>query len=620
MKWLRRDAHRGVIRSGRATRHDRRGRGATTSRFPSWRARLLLLTFLAGFTVLIGRAVYLQGVNEAWLQARGDKRFIHTELIQANRGQVLDRHGALLAGSVPTRSIWLLPSVHRERDEANKAAERGNARALRRFDDRIVAVANALGIAPHELNKRISEASLRRVLLERHMPLARAEAVRKLRVNWVEEEFSYLRHYTAGEVAAHVVGFTDSNQKEGLAGVERSCDRDLQSSIGTRRVMYDRARRVLDEPQAVESAIDGRDITLAIDSRLQMIAHHALKQAMTQHRAVGGGVMVVDVQTGEILALANAPTFDPNQRADLKDGDDRLRNQAVSSLFEPGSTIKPLVIAAALERGRLKSNMVLDTYNGRLTVGHKTFTDSSPMASMSVTEIVQKSSNVGSIRIAMEFIERDAFASFLRDVGFGSLTRTGMPGESLGGRLRPVANWKPIDRATMAFGHSVSVNMVQLARAYTPLARNGDIIPLTIIKQDSAPEGQQVMSPQTARQVREMLEQVVSPQGTAPRAQLRGYRAGGKTGTARKLEDGRYTTNKHVASFVGFAPISAPRLIVVVLIDEPRAGQFYGGVVAAPIFADIMSQSLRILNVATDKPLAPIQLPPADEEVREVTG
>jgi len=397
--------------------------------------------------------------------------------------------------------------------------------------------------------------------------------------------------------------------------VELAFQSHLAGKPGTRRVIKDRLGHIVEDVESIRSAQDGRDLALSIDGKLQSLAFGALKAAVEQHRAKAGALVAVDVRSGEVLALVNVPSFNPNNRARLTGA--QLRNRVITDMFEPGSTLKPFTVALALETGRVTPSTSVPTAPGRLTLANHTIRDVHPAAVLTVAQIIQKSSNVGSAKIALA-MPREAMWELYKRVGFGEAPQLGFPGAAAG-KLRPYRQWRPIEQATMAYGHGISVSLVQLARAYTVFARDGELVPLTLVKSPAEVSGDKVLSAETARALRAMLELAVQPGGTGPRARIMGWRVGGKTGTAHKLENGGYAADKYLSSFVGFAPASAPRLVVAVMIDEPAAGQHYGGAVAAPVFAQVMQGALRMLNVPHDAPLEPVGLPGEGEEAKEST-
>ncbi len=399
-----------------------------------------------------------------------------------------------------------------------------------------------------------------------------------------------------------MVGFT-GDRDAGQEGIELAQQAWLGGSAGSRRVIIDRRGDVVEDVAAVRAPQAGRDLALAIDSRLQFLAFRELKAAVEQHKAKAGGLVVLDVATGEVLALANLPAYNPNRRD--KVDRERMRNRAFTDIFEPGSTLKPFAIAAALDAGIVKPTTVVQT-GSSLTIGSATIHDAHPHGPLTVEEVLQKSSNIGTARIALQ-LPAETMHAKLAAAGFGTPVRTGFPGE-VSGRLRPAKSWKPIEQATISYGHGISTNLVQLARAYTIFATDGELKPATLLKAAGPVPGQSVLKPETARAVRRMLELATQPGGTAPKAQIVGYRVAGKTGTAHKLE-GKTYANKYVSSFVGFAPASNPRIVVAVMIDEPSAGQYYGGTVAAPVFSSVTGAALRLLGVPADAPANNVILP-----------
>jgi cell division protein FtsI (penicillin-binding protein 3) len=380
-------------------------------------------------------------------------------------------------------------------------------------------------------------------------------------------------------------------------------------------VIKDRLGQIVEDVESIRAAQDGTDLKLSIDSKIQSLAYSALKSAVERHRAKAGAVVAVDVRTGEILALANVPSYNPNNRARLSGA--QLRNRAITDAFEPGSTLKPFTIALALESGKLSPSTLVATAPGRLTIANYTIHDSHPAAALTIAQVIQKSSNVGAAKIALG-LPREAMWDLFSRVGFGTAPQLGFPGAG-SGKLRGYRGWRPIEQATMAYGHGISVSLLQLARAYTVFATDGELVPVTLVKTGSAATGEKVLSAQSARAVRAMLELAVQNGGTGPRARIMGWRVAGKTGTAHKLEQGGYAAQKYLSSFVGLAPASAPRVVLAVMIDEPSAGQYYGGMVAAPVFAQIMQGTLRMLGVPHDAPLEPLDLPGEGDEAKEST-
>ncbi|HPU79492.1 penicillin-binding protein 2 [Accumulibacter sp.] len=554
-------------------------------RLPLWRSRLMALLILGSFAVLIGRAFYLQTLNNDFLQEKGESRYRRDIEISASRGRIADRHGDVLAISTPMKSIWAIPP----------------ATTLTPVQTRQLAA--LLETDPKQLAHKL-DTDKTFVFLRRQIPPPVAEQVAALKLPGIGQDKEYRRFYPTGEMTAHMVGFTGVDDK-GLEGVELAFHGQLLGQPGSRSVIKDRRGQIVEDVGSIKPPQDGKEIRLALDSKIQYLAYSHLKQAIAENNAKAGGVVVLDVRTGEIVALANWPTYNPNNREGLSGG--QLRNRAVTDTFEPGSTLKPFTIGLALENAKVRSDTVINCAPGRLTIGSATISDAHPHGALTVAEVIQKSSNVGAAKIAAMLPAQKMWQMF-DDVGFGQVPRLGFPGE-VSGRVRPWKNWRPIEQATMSYGHGISVSLIQLARAYSVFARDGDLMPLSLTRLDSStPTGAAVFSPKTAREVRSMLEMAVLPGGTAPKAQIPGYRVAGKTGTAHKLEGGRYA-NKFVSSFVGFAPASDPRLIVAVMIDEPSGGKHYGGDVAAPVFAAVMGNSLRTLGIAPDAPLVVAQSP-----------
>jgi cell division protein FtsI (penicillin-binding protein 3) len=564
-------------------------------RFPVWRARLVLAALAVGFALLGGRALYLQALETEFLQGKGEARYSRLIEVPATRGRIVDRRGDALAVSTPVKSIWAIPG-----DVDLSAAQRRKLAAL-------------LGLEPRELQKKLDESSGDFVYLKRQVSPDTAETIAALGLKGIYQHREFRRYYPGGEVTAHLVGFTGVDDA-GQEGVELGFQAHLAGIPGTRRVLKDRLGRIVEDVESIRSAQDGRDLVLSIDGKLQSLAFGALQSAVDQHRAKAGALIAVDVRSGEVLALVNVPSFNPNNRARLTGA--QLRNRVITDLFEPGSTLKPFTIAAALESGAATPTTVVATAPGTLTLAHHTIRDVHPAAAMSVSQILQKSSNVGAAKLALGLPPETLWRLYQR-IGFGQPPQIEFPGAA-SGKLRDYRSWRPIEQATMAYGHGISVSLAQLAHAYTVFARDGELVPLTLVKRGVQAGGERVISPDTARAVRAMLELAVQPGGTGPRARIMGWRVAGKTGTAHKLDHGSYAADKYLSSFVGLAPASAPRLIVAVMIDEPL-GQYYGGAVAAPVFAQVMQGALRMLDVPHDAPLEPLAVPGEGEEAKEST-
>jgi cell division protein FtsI (penicillin-binding protein 3) len=553
-------------------------------RLPAWRSRVALFLLFAAFVALAARAFWLQAVSTEFLQKKGASRYARTLDLPAVRGKILDRNGEVMATSLPVKAIWAVP------DSVNAPPEK-----LQRL-------AQLLDISSQELKKKL-ESDSNFVYLKRQVEIEAVDQVLALDIPGIHTKPEYKRFYPAGQVAAHVLGFTSVEDK-GQEGMELAQQSTLGGITGSRRVIRDNLGRVVDDIALLREPQDGRDLTLSIDSKIQYIAFTHLQQAIEKNKAKAGGIVVLDVKTGEVLALANMPTYNPNSRVGLTGA--QLRNRVFTDTYEPGSTLKPFTVALALEKGLVTPNSILDTPN-KLTIGPSTIGDSHPhAAALSVSQIIQQSSNVGSVRMAQKLEPRQMWDMF-SSVGFGQPPRVGFPG-AVAGRMRPYKTWCPIEQATMSYGHGISVSLIQVARSYMIFARNGEMIPLSFQKVSQLPAPQRVISDKTAHQMRDMMELVVGPGGTAPLAQVRGYRVAGKTGTAHKLENGHYV-NKYVASFVGLAPASDPRIIIAVMIDEPGAGKHFGGLVAAPLFASVAASTLSSLNVPPDASVSNVIMP-----------
>ncbi len=553
---------------------------ALSLKLPIARARVLLSLLLLGFALLVGRALHLQVLQNDFLQRKGESRYARLLEMPAHRGMITDRHGEPLAISAPVESVWASPAEV----EATPAQRRQLARVL--------------NMSEAELNKRLSGSGREFVYLKRHLRPDVAARLVQLGIAGVSLKREHRRYYPAGEVTAHLLGFTDVDDR-GQEGMELAYDDWLAGKPGSRRVIKDRLGRVVEDTERVLAPIEGRDVALSIDRKLQYLAYRELKAAAAEHRAKAGAIVVLDVKSGEVLALANVPAYNPNNRS-RRDAA-RARNRAITDLFEPGSTLKPFTIAAALEARLIRPESTVQTAPGYLLVGNARIDDIHPAEALTVSELIQRSSNVGVAKLALALPRRQLW-SVLSRAGFGAPPHSGFPGE-VGGRLRDYQRWRPIEQATLSYGHGISVSLLQLARAYTVFAGDGTLQPITLLKSSDAPgAATRVISPGTARAVRAMLETVVHPGGTAVRARVPGYRVAGKTGTAHKVQGNAYAPDRYVSSFVGMAPASDPRLLVAVMIDEPDNGDYYGGVVAAPVFSAVMAEALRILSVPPDAP------------------
>jgi cell division protein FtsI (penicillin-binding protein 3) len=569
---------------------------------PGWRATLLFSMLLLGFVGLLGRGVYLQGVHDDFLQKKGAARYGRVVEVGAHRGMITDRHGVPLAVSTPMWSVWARP------DEVK--ADRAEIRQLARI----------LGMNEDTLNKRLTETArnvmLKRPLLPEDMERVKAmidkdeKADKTLKGIVLQRE--YRRYYPAGEETAQLLGFTGLDDS-GQEGLELALQEQLVGKPGSQSVIKDRRGHIVEDVGSLRAPKPGSDVALSLDAKVQHLVYREVCTAVQEHQAKAGAAVVLDAQSGEVLALVNYPGFNPNNRG--KVSPQAMRNRAIADLFEPGSTMKPFAVATALEQRKVQPSTVINTEHGAFSVGNRKIHDSHPKDRLTVTQIIQKSSNIGTAKMAL-MLPAETLWQSLSDSGFGAASGSNFPGEA-SGRLRDPKNWRPIEQATISYGHGVSVNLLQLARAYTVFANDGELKPVSLIKLDAKPTGKTVFTAETARTLRGMMELVVQPGGTAPLAQVAGYRVAGKTGTAHKLEGGRYV-NRYVASFVGLAPASAPRLIVAVMIDEPTNGSYYGGLVAAPVFSKIAGAALHELGVPNDAPLDNVIAPPDDIVKEEV--
>jgi cell division protein FtsI (penicillin-binding protein 3) len=556
------------------------------SKTPPWRSKFLVALVGLGFVVLAGRAVYVQIVGTQFFQKQGEVRYARTLDLPASRGRITDRNGLILATSVPAPSLWAIPKDL----EADKPQRRQ--------------LAKLLGMTGAELEARLAE-NTNFVWLRRQVDDPVAQAVLALKLKGVHQVREYKRKYPEGESAAHVVGFTNVEEK-GQEGIELAFERELAGRDGTRRVIKDRLGRVVEDIGESVAPVDGRDITLSIDSKVQFFAYQRVRDAVAEHKAKAGSVVVLDAQTGEVLALANYPSYNPADRRNLTGA--QLRNRAMTDTFEPGSTMKPFIAALAMETGRVTPNTVLQTAPGRITITGSTISDAHPHGALTVSEVIQKSSNVGTVKMAMQMQPREMWDLYTQ-VGFGQKPQITFPG-AVTGRLRPYKTWRPIEQATMSYGYGLSTSLFQLARAYTVFAHDGELLPVSLLRTpDLPPEqhmaGLRVLSEKTAQDVRRMLQLAAGNGGTAPKAQVMGYSVGGKTGTAHKQEGKGYADKKYRAWFVGMAPVVNPRIVVAVMVDEPNAGKYFGGDVAAPVFSQVVQQTLRMMGVPPDLEVKP---------------
>ena len=560
------------------------------SKTPVWRSKFIVAAIALAFVGLAGRAAYVQVINNDFYIRQGEVRFSRTLELPANRGRILDRNGLILASSVPSPSIWAIPEDVSE--DKVKLAQ----------------LAKLLEMPLADLKAKLAE-DTNFVWLKRQIDETVAQQVAALGIKGIYTRKEYRRQYPEGEAAAHVVGFTNTDDK-GQEGVELAFNSQLGGKSGTRRVIKDRLGRVVEDVGETVAPTDGKDIQLSVDSKVQFFAYQKLRDAVTLHKAKAGSVVVLDVQTGEVLALANYPSYVPGKRSNLTPA--QMRNRALTDTFEPGSTMKPFIAAMALEKKWVTPETQIQTAPGKITIAGATITDAHPHGVLTVNEIIQKSSNVGTVKMAMRAEPKEMW-EFYSAAGFGQKPQLPFPGV-VSGKLRAYKTWRPIEQATMSYGYGLSASLFQLARSYSVFARDGELIPVTLTKTDETIGGVRIMSEKNAQAVRKMLQMATAQGGTAPQAQTLGYSVGGKTGTARKQEGKGYADKKYRAWFVGLAPIDNPRIVVAVMVDEPSNGKFYGGEVAAPVFSETVAQTLRMLGVQPDMAIKPQIVIAAEEE------
>ena len=561
------------------------------SKTPVWRSKFIVAAIALGFAGLAGRAAYVQVFGNDFFQRQGEVRFARTLELPAHRGRILDRNGLILASSVVAQSIWAIPE-DMGRDEA-----------------KLRELARLLSMPLSELNKKIEDEDKTFVWLKRQVDEPVAQQIAALGIKGVYQRREYKRKYPEGEAAAHVVGFTNV-ENSGQEGVELAFDKDLAGHAGSRRVIKDRLGRVVEDVGEQVPPVDGRDLQLSIDSKVQFFAYQKLRDAVVENRAKAGSVVVLDSVTGEVLALANYPSYLPEKRLHLTG--EQLRNRALTDMFEPGSTMKPITVAMALEAGRITPQTPIETGPGRFSIGGFTISDTHNYGTLTVEGVIQKSSNVGALKIAQKMSPHEMWDTYTA-LGYGQKPQIQFPG-AVTGRLRPWKNWRPVEQATMAYGYGLSASLFQMAHSYTSFAHDGHIIPTTMLKSSEPAVGTRVFSPQNAAAVRKMLQMAAGPGGTGQKAQTVGYSVGGKSGTAHKQVGKGYASNKYRAWFTGMAPIDQPRIIVAVMIDEPSAGQYYGGAVAAPVFSEVVQQTLRMMAVQPDMAVKPQIVVQAAEE------
>jgi len=565
------------------------------SKTPVGRSRFIVAAIALGFIGLGVRAAYVQVYANDFFQRQGTVRFARTLELPANRGRILDRNGLILASSVPAASIWAIPEDVDESDPSVRA--------------QLKELAQLLDMPLSTLVTKMAEDDKTFMWLKRQLDWDLGQRIVGLGIKGIYLRKEYKRQYPEGESAAHVVGFTNV-EDHGQEGMELAFDKQLAGKPGSRRVIKDRMGRVVEGVGDEVPPVDGQDLQLSIDSKVQFFAYQKLRDTVALHKAKAGSVVVLDARTGELLALANYPSYDPGKRQHLTG--EQLRNRAITDTFEPGSTMKPITIGMALELGRVRNDTVIDTSPGKYALGGFTISDTHNYGALTVDGVIQKSSNIGALKVAQRMAPQEMW-NVHTALGYGQKPQIAFPGAA-SGRLRPWKSWKPVEQATIAYGYGLSASLFQMARSYTVFSNDGRVIPATMLKVSEPPAGAQVFSPKTAELVRHMLWLAAGPGGTGQKAQTVGYSVGGKSGTARKQQGKGYAAGKYRAWFTGMAPIDNPRIIVAVMVDEPGNGVIYGGAVAAPVFSEVVQQTLRMMGVAPDMAVKPQIVANAVEE------
>ena len=556
-----------------------------TSRTPVWRSKLIVFALAMGFVGLGARAAYIQVFNNNFFQRQGEVRYSRTLELPANRGRILDRNGLILASSVPSPSIWAIPE-DADLDDAQRAK-----------------LAQMLDMPLAEVNKRLADEDKSFVWLKRHVEPEKAKQIAELGFKGIYQRTEFKRQYPEGEAAAHVVGFTNV-EDNGQEGIELLYNSTLLGRIGSRHVIKDRLGQSVEQVGETVDPVAGKDVQLSLDTKVQFFAYQKLREAVINNRAQAGSIVVIDANTGEVLALANYPSYNPEKRLNLNGA--QLRNRALTDTFEPGSVMKPFTIGLALETGRVKPSTIIDTSPGSVNITGATIRDAHPHGALTVEQVIQVSSNVGTTKIAMQMPASEMWETF-SGAGFGQKPQVEFPGV-VPGRLRPYKSWRPIEQATASYGYGLSASLFQMVRSYTVFSHDGQIIRATLLKNNEPAVGIPVFSADTAAKVRKMLQMAAGPGGTGPKAQTAGYSVGGKSGTAYKQIGKGYGSDgnrKYRSWFVGMAPIDKPRIIVGVMLDEPTAGKYFGGEVAAPVFSETVQQTLRVMGVQPDISIRP---------------
>ena len=552
------------------------------SKTPVWRSKFIVAAIALGFAVLAARAAHVQIFGNAFFQRQGEVRFVRTLELPASRGRIMDRNGLILASNIPAASIWAIP------EDVNATPAQ------------LKELAQLLEIPFTELSSKLGNEDKSFVWLKRQVEEPVAKRITELGLKGIHQDSGFKRQYPDGEATAHVIGFTNI-ENTGLDGMELTFEKHLLGRSGSRRVIKDGKGRVVEDIRDKVPPVDGKDLQLSLDSKVQFFAYQKLRETVTAQKAKGGSVVVLDAVTGEVLALANYPSYMPDKRKNLTG--EQLRNRAVTDTFEPGSTMKPITVAMALEAGRVTPQTLIDTGPGRYAIGGFNITDTHNYGTLTVEGVIQKSSNVGALKIAQKMSPHEMWDTFTA-LGYGQKPQIQFRG-AVTGRVRPWKTWRPVEQATMSYGYGLSASLFQMAHSYTAFAHDGRIIPLTMLKSTEPAVGVKVFSPENAQAVRRMLQMAAAPGGTGQLAQTVGYSVGGKSGTAHKQVGKGYASDKYRSWFTGMAPIDTPRIIVAVMIDEPSNGQYFGGVVAAPVFSEVVQQTLRLMNVQPDVTVKP---------------
>lgn len=561
------------------------------SKTPIWRSQFIVACIALGFLGLVVRAAYVQLIDNAFFKRQGTVRHVRTLDLPANRGRILDRNGHILASSVPVPSIW------------------ANPENMDRNPENLKSLAKLLGLTQADLEKKLSDEDKNFVWLKRQVDESTAKSIENLKIKGIYARKEYKRVYPEGEAVAHVVGFTNV-ENIGQEGIEREFNNALGGKPGSRRVIKDKFGQVVEDIGEIILPEDGKDLQLSIDSKAQYFAYEKIKEAVLTNRAKAGSVVVLHAITGEVIAMTNYPSYVPDRRGNLVG--EQLRNRALTDTFEPGSVMKPFTIGLALDSGRVTPTSIIQTAPGSMNLTGTTIRDAHPHGALTVEQVIQVSSNVGTTKIAMQMQPQEMWETFSQ-AGFGQKPPIAFPGV-VAGRLRPYKTWRPIEQATMSYGYGLSASLFHIARSYTVFSHDGQIIPVTFLKNDLPVSGEQVFTAITASQVRKMLQMATSPGGTGTKAQTMGYSVGGKSGTAYKQVGKSYGSEKnrkYRGWFVGMAPIEKPLIIVAVMLDEPSNGRYFGGDVAAPVFSEVVQQTLRMMRVQPDiavKPMVVTQL------------